>query len=191
MKNIQKRIQSVMRGLQKNNQGVTLIELLVVFSLVAVVLSVWGISTALTPSTEAKRTIESIDSMIARLKVGALTKTGDVYMEINSDAKGIISVKYYEDDVLLVKEALTSGGVQVSYEVTSGTGGTLGRNQSIYLAFDRRTGGFTSMDEALRMATGTPVSGTRMCENIVVTGGPREFNIKLGAVTGSFTMNGE
>ncbi len=177
-----------------NNKGVTLVELLVVVSIMSVLLSVVGISMAITPSTEAKRTIASIDSTISRTKVGTLTKTGDVYMEIYSDDRGAIWVKYYENDQVISSDKLSSGNVTVSYSVNGSVVGNLGndnRNKSIYIAFDRRTGGFTSLEQAAYLANGTSATANNMCDWIYVKGGPMEYNLKLGAVTGTHTLNAD
>lgn len=150
---------------------------------------------AITPSTEAKRTNNSIDSMITRCKVGTLSKSGDVYMQILQNDNKKIVLNYYEDDRIVQSETVTSGGVTVSYVLNDGstTKKILSQGESFYLAFNRRTGGFETLGTAFALA-GTTYSGDssdtgKYIEWIYVNGGPAEYNIKLGVVTGSHSLN--
>ncbi len=189
-----KKIRSCLsHGVRQNNKGFTMVEFIVICSIMAVILSVAGMSMAIKPSSEAKQAASSIDSLLSRCKMGVLTKTGNVYMEINSDAKGVISLRYYEDSRLISTETVTSGGVTVSYslEGSSGTTKTLARTESLYLSFDRRSGGYVTLKSAFSMASKTYSGGdTDKCEYIYVNGGPTGQHVKLGVVTGSHTLNG-
>lgn len=184
--------------LKHNNQGLTIIELLAVLGIMAVLFTFTAFSLSITPASEAKKVVANVDAMISRTKVGSLAKTGDVYMEVHIDSKGTVSLNYYEDDVMKETEVLTTRAVEIGYLTTTGSTETiLGTNQSLVLAFDRRTTGFLTLTEAAALTAGSrgnphtinAATGNTYCNKIYVRGGTVEYFIEIGPTTGSHYRN--
>ncbi len=191
-----------LKAILKENRGFTMVEVLVVLSVLAVVFGISSLSLGIQPATEAKKVSYSIDSMISRTKAGTLARAGDVYMEIQCDASGKIILNYYEDDTLKESEVLTKYGTGVAYTlVGSSTKEFLNKNESLILAFDRRTTGFLTLYEAAALSdTGSGlIDVSEKCSDIWIVGGYVDYSetvdsqggvqyqIKLGPTTGTHT----
>lgn len=152
-----------LKGLWCDNRGLTFIELLMIIAIMGVIFSVASLSLGLRPSTEAKKTVLSINSMITRTKVGTLAKTGDVYMAVKVLDSGKIMLYYYEDDKMVDSEMLTEHEVSVYFTTKKGDPETLrqtdavqlGNGESLVLAFNRRTSGFLSLMKSYNKSAST------------------------------------
>lgn len=195
-----------LKQLKDNNRGWGLLELLVVFSILTVITSVASFSLSLTPSTQAKELLYSLDSMISRTKSGSITKAGDVYMKVSNNGNNIV-IEYYEDGLENPKEKNLLGDknrVKLYYKMKDLTTGTetdyfeVTSSQPIYFAFDRRTTGFLSLKASSEkdiwetVTTTNWLNGTNeyYCVDLMVTVGEKdkalvEYHIELGPVTGT------
>lgn len=181
-----------------NNGGYTLIELLAVVGLLALLAGIYSFSLGLTPSTQAKETTQNINSLISRTKSGSLTKTGSVYMKITMDDKNQVRLEYYEDGALKEWDIVsTSDQVQVGYFTTSSTGTNytiITKSNPLYLAFDRRSTGFVTIEEAAKL-DGVNGRENAKCNEIVVWGGTKdanvaEYSVEISPTTGSHFLRG-
>lgn len=185
-----------MKKLMKNNKGMTLLELIVVLGISGVIMGIASFSLAMQPSSEAKKTVMSIDAMMTRTKTSSLAKEGDIYMQIYMDGVKVV-LNYYENGKLYDSEVLAERKVEVHYAVTNGDRGTaetLRAGESLILSFNRRTTGFLTLKDAWTLAAGNGTvvlnstnahDEAAFCTNIWVSGGTVEYFIDLGAATGT------
>ena len=84
-----------LRAFFHNRRGFSLVELMVVIAIMGVAIGVVTTSLSVVFSNDARECANDIDAMIARTKVSAMSRTGNVYMKIENGSDGIY-VKYYE-----------------------------------------------------------------------------------------------
>lgn len=173
--------------ISKNNKGFTLVEFLVGVAIISVIVTFTSLSISIQPATIAKSAANELNSILGRSKNATLTKTGDIYIKI-SEENDVINLYYYENDILITTQKLASHGVKMSYKTSSGTS-YLDSSKSLYIAFDRRAGGFQTLTQAAALAsasgTGTAVEGNLYCTELTFTGASVEHTIKLGTHTGT------
>lgn len=188
-----------LKKLQKDNRGLSLLELLVVFSVMTVIMSIASFSLSLTPGTQAKELLYSLDSMFSRTKTGSITKAGNVYMKVvNKDGK--YAIEYYEDGIKKEHSTLGSDGqVFLYYQMNDGGDYELvDTGEVLYFSFDRRTTGFQTLITASQKDSSfTAPSNWKnsteefSCTGLKVTVGKYpgntmvEYHIDLGIVTGT------
>ena len=128
--------------MSSKNKGFTLIELIVVVTIMGIVAGLLGLSVSSINSTNAKRTSESINSLISKCRTGCLSREGNVYLVIYLDSDENIVAEYYENDVVVSKDTFTGKGTSVSYTTEiSSTNTTLAlEGQPLTLSFSRGTG---------------------------------------------------
>ena len=122
-----------------NNKGFTLVELIVVVVIIGVLAGMIGVSVSSVSSARARRCAESVDMLISKCRVGALSHTGDVKLELSLDSKGNLVGSYYEGGILTSSETIPASGVLVSCTIGSATL-TLSSATTLALSFDRVTG---------------------------------------------------
>lgn len=200
---------NMLRKLKDNHDGITFIEMLVCFSLLIVMMSVASFSLGLTAGTQAKETTQTINAMISRTKVGALTRTGNVYMIVYMDSKNQIVCEYYENGGLREGYTVSSKDkVQVGYTCNSSSCGTCiggsyhflsytgtDKDRVLYLSFNRNTGGFETVAQSAILGGDSAHTVTGHCTEIFIWGGTQtgsvvDYSITLGPVTGTHFMNG-
>lgn len=126
-------------GLKINHKGFTLVELIVVVVLIGVLAAMIGASVSSVSSVRARRCAESVDMLISKCRVGAISHTGEVKLELSLDSKGNVVGSYYEGGILVSNETIPASGVSVSCTVGSSTL-ALGSAALLSLSFDRVTG---------------------------------------------------
>lgn len=192
--------------LQSDQRGFSMIELLTIVGIMGVVITIAGFALGLPTSTQAKRTVLSIDTLLSRTKAASLAKDGDVYMRVYND-DGAIRVDFYEDDKWKEGEEVAAKGkeVTVSYILNNtGTAQKLNVGESIFFGFDRRTNGFLYTTDAADLActcSSGPTTHASNCRingaisvgtydfttKLIIVGGSVSYDIDLGRVTGTST----
>jgi prepilin-type N-terminal cleavage/methylation domain-containing protein len=164
--------------MRRDNRGYTLIELLVVVAIMVALVGVLSLSLNSVFSSRAKRCAYSISSYIDMCRINSLSRSGNVYIVLDTDGEGRVRGRYYEgsDPTAPPKSTalLSGGGVEVVYRV-GGADTTLSGTEPLTLAFSRESGAFK------------PVSGTDYCTEIRVIAG-RTYVITLVPSTGSHTI---
>ncbi len=179
----------------KSNDGFSMVELLCIMGILGVLFGLNSLSLAIQPSTEAKKVTYAIDSMFTRTKVGTLAKSGTVYMELQCDTTGKLILKYFEEYTgdegytdYIEEEVLTKYGAEVSYSV-GGDPIELGKGKSLVFAFDRRSMGFLTLEEAADKAGVATGATGGYCKAIYVSGGNTTYTITIGPTTGTHSTN--
>ncbi|MDR0838365.1 MAG: prepilin-type N-terminal cleavage/methylation domain-containing protein [Oscillospiraceae bacterium] len=120
--------------MRRDNRGYSLIELIVVIALLGILVGIVTSSLAPLLSARARRAAFSADSLIAKCKVFSMSRTGDVYVRIYRDARGVVG-DYYEGANLVETEILGSRGVVIAPD-------------SATVSFNRATGGLKPGSDA-------------------------------------------
>lgn len=195
-----------MKKVLKDNRGLSLLEIVVVLSMMVVVAGVASLSLAIIPSSEAKKSVTSVDSMMTRTRTGTLTRAGNVVMAVSVALDGAVSVSYYEQSdpdkaaslFLKEQEILSDGDNVLVYYYTDkemSVGKPLSAGSSIGFSFSRNTMGFQKISEAKGIFTstltgagttlGTVKDDNEYCYFIEFIGGGTSYHIELSPLTGS------
>ncbi|MFP3154212.1 prepilin-type N-terminal cleavage/methylation domain-containing protein [Lachnospiraceae bacterium ZAX-1] len=142
---------------KRNDVGFSLIELVVVVAMLAVMISFLVPSIASIFSGEAKSCASKMDNLIAKTKVYAMSRAGNVYVRFYVGADNRIHGDYYEGDYsyveddgtttdvpfTLINEEIVGRRVTVSYGGVPLPLGTATNEEGLWISFNRATGAVT------------------------------------------------
>ncbi len=172
-------------------KGFSLLELIVVVAMIGIAVGLISTSVSVVFSSNANQCAADINSLLSKCRVGAMSRTGPVFIKLTQESDGI-HAEYHDggavsDDVIGGKRVSLTfwvkvGSVDTEYAVTD-TG-------ALYLSFNRETGALLPMSGAYVLATGSaaaglPESSTECCTRITATSGGQTRSVKLIPSTGS------
>lgn len=164
-----------------SDRGFTLVELVIVVAILGVCTSLMFLSVGRASSAQAKSCAVELDSMLSKARTGAMSRAGEVYLEIYRTDTGIYCA-YIED-----------AGGEAAFEDTSKIGS--GRLAVTYTGGDTETelGG---PDSPLRVAFRRS-DGTLNCDSpydrvtaVTVAGGGADYAVVIYPATGAHALGG-
>jgi prepilin-type N-terminal cleavage/methylation domain-containing protein len=172
---------------KKCNGGYTLVELIVVVAIIGILATVALLSVSSLNSTDAKRCSAELSAMLGECRVDAMSRAGDYYLALSVDEDGKLSGAIYRmgDEQPLKTQTFNSRRLSAAWHLAGQTAQTLSTGQSVYIAFDRATGGVRNFSADVH---GTLDTATQCL--IAVTGGTRTYHITIDTLTGSRTVEG-
>jgi prepilin-type N-terminal cleavage/methylation domain-containing protein len=176
-----------------NNAGYTLLEMIVVVAILAVGLTIVGMSINTIFSLELRQCAKQIHSELGKEKVAAMTRSGDVYMRLYKTDEGVYIDKY-ENDKLIEKE-IEVGSVKmtVTYYIGSDATGTQLDADGIIIAFNKSNGSFKKAGQARALFDSAYIpnpSTDAYYSKFVIQSGGSSRTIVLWPDTGKFSISG-
>lgn len=179
-------------GKATKNAGYTLLELIVVIAILAVGMTIVGMSINTIFSLEMRQSVKEINSELGKEKVAAMTRTGEVYMRLYRTSSGIFIDKY-EDDVL-VEQGIKVGTVKVTVSYYIGTNATATPldDQGIIISFNKDNGSFKTIGQAWQLynESYTPTYPSDYYSKLIISGGNVSRAIVFWPSTGKFSIVG-
>ncbi len=183
----------IKRAGANKNAGYTLLEMIVVVAILAVGLTIVGMSINTIFSLELKQCAKEIHSELGKEKVAAMTRSGDVYMRLYKTNSGIYIDKYENDT--LIEQGIEVGSAKItvtSYIGTSPTGTALDAD-GIVISFNKSNGSFKKAGQARALfdSAYSPNPATdAYYSKLVISSGGTSRTIVLWPDTGKFSISG-
>jgi prepilin-type N-terminal cleavage/methylation domain-containing protein len=178
----------------KKNAGYTLLEMIVVVAILAVGLTIVGMSINTIFSLEMRQCTKDICAALGKNKIEQMTKTGNSYLHLYKESDGIY-LDIYESGVKLENEyehgnKIGNGKITITYTLSDNAVGTLDAN-GIVIAFNRSNGSFKTVGEAWALKFSTPPSHpAAYYKELVISSGGSNRTIVLWPNTGKFSVFG-
>ncbi len=167
--------------MSRNSKGFTLIELVVVIAISAIIIGIIAMSVYPSYSANAKRCATQTDSLIAKCRLGCLSRSGNVRLTIRSDSSGNIIGDYYEaSDTPISSDTLSNKKAAVSYTLKSSDGSLRTARISdapLTLSFNRSTGALKAQSDG------------SYCTAIAISCGAKTYTIALVPTTGTHSLS--
>lgn len=162
----------------KDDRGISLVELLVVLAVIIIAMALIIPSFNSVYSAQVMQCAEEVDALLAKSRVGAMSRDADVYLELHIEDDGVYAA-YHEGDTIISDDKVGKATVSVSYATDKApTPVRLQKNNSLFLSFDRGTGASKTMGLL------GPDEGNAYCTEIVISNGSRSKKIVLAPLTG-------
>lgn len=134
------------------NAGYSLIELIVVVAILAVALSLVGLSINSIFALNSKECAKKIMSELSREKVAAMSKQGAVFMKLYASDSGVY-IDTYENGII-AEEGIKVGNARVivKYYSETNTSGSEIDSTGIIIAFNKTDGSLKTIGQALELS---------------------------------------
>lgn len=130
----------MMQVMRNNQKGMSLIEVVIVIAIMAIVLSMTGVSLHLAYSRDVEVCARTIDGEISNLCMQTMSKSGAWEMEIQSDSTG--NFIYLKHDSVIEKTVGLQKRVLITYDI----GTTLGQTGNLRMAVSKSDGSISKME---------------------------------------------
>jgi prepilin-type N-terminal cleavage/methylation domain-containing protein len=177
-------------GRALKNAGYTLLEMIVVVAILAVGLTIVGMSINTIFSLEMKQSVKELSSELGKEKVAAMTRTGEVYMRLYKTDSGIYIDKYEDDHCIEQGISVGSAKVTLNYCIGSNAAGVPLDEDGIIIAFNKSNGSFKDIDQAWKLFddTYTPQYSGAYYTKLVLMSGGSSRTIVMWPDTGKFSI---
>lgn len=168
--------------------------MIVVVAILAVGLTIIGMSINTIFSLEMKQCTKNIYGALGKSKVEQMTKTGNSYLHLYKESDGVY-LDIYESGIKLENEyedgnRIGNGKITITYILSDNTVGTLDAN-GIVIAFNRNNGSFKTVGEAWALKFSTPLPHpAAYYKEITVSSGGTTRTIMLWPDTGKYSVSG-
>lgn len=141
-----------------SNDGFSLVELIIVIAILAIAVSIAGISISLAFSRDAEKCAKEIDAALENARMNSLSREGSYTLTIDNDSSELMLVSSVDG----TSTSSLQSGINIQFSLSGGT--DISAAKGITVEFDKSTGKVKSM-----MTTeGTSVVGSLLrirCEN--------------------------
>jgi len=128
---------------KKDNRGFSLIEMVIVIGIVVILASLLRASTYTLFSSSTRNCAEKINAFIAKGRVDAMSRSGEILLVIGTDSEGVYGEYHDQNGLIGKRERL--GDTRVKLEAgATGMGSNVPLDSiALTLSFNRATGGLS------------------------------------------------
>ena len=173
--------------MKKDNRGFSLVEMVIVIGIVVILASLLRASTYTLFSSSTRNCAEKINAFIAKGRVDAMSRSGDILIFIGTDSEGVYGEYYGPDGLIGKRERLGDTRVKLEFSVP-GLGGTAPIDSiPLALAFNRATGGLREFGPSGGTVTNFAGGSTAQ---ILITSAGKPYKVTIVATTGKHKVVG-
>ncbi len=180
-----------MREKFKNNQqGFTLVELIIVIAIIAILATALVFSTSLVTRTRIREAATNFNTLLSDARIQTMSgkkEEGSILViKLTVDNSQGVVANVESNGVIYSSEVLGDAGIPVVVSV-DGTEDILSDGESIYLAFEQKTGAFKPLNEIPQNA-GVYDSNKRV-DYVLFGTGENVYQVDLTFTTGYHEVN--
>ena len=166
--------------MKKDNRGFSLVEMMVVIGIIVILASLLRASTYALFSSSTRNCAEKINAFIAKGRVDAMSRAGEILIFIGTDSEGVYGEYHGPAGLIGKRERL--GDTRVKLEAgATGLGNIPLDSMTLSLSFNRATGGLSQF--GLGGDTKMDFKAGDMAQ-IIITSAGKPYKVTIVATTG-------